>query len=262
VANTIAGYPIVFNAVSEDLGGFKERIAPSAIDRTLRERIDLRALAHHDVTKILARLTAKTLRVTKDTSGLYVEVDLPDNVDGDAVYASVRRGDLTSGSFGFQTLVDRWEDTRAGPLRTVEDALVRELSPVVARPAYPTTSITTRARAPLRGVPQASTVTARLAVALAGAVERRSLEYAMVKTATGAAVAHDEARRSLARFVEAKRKVGRRRPHDSSGAPMVWRSTRTEAGWRGEWTSRHLSVDDAMRRHRDVAQMIRKEMAR
>src|SRR5215831_11310350 len=54
----LVGTAIVFNTMSEDLGGFREVIAPSAIERTLHEKLDVRALVEHDPGRVLGRLAA------------------------------------------------------------------------------------------------------------------------------------------------------------------------------------------------------------
>ena len=51
----LSGYAIVFNAMSLDLGGFKEIILPEAVDRTLSEALDVRALVDHDTGKVIGR---------------------------------------------------------------------------------------------------------------------------------------------------------------------------------------------------------------
>ena len=72
----IRGYAIVFNRMSLDLGGFRERIVPEAVNRTLDEALDVRALVDHDTSKIIGRTRAGTLRIQKDGHGLRVEIDL------------------------------------------------------------------------------------------------------------------------------------------------------------------------------------------
>ena len=56
----IKGYAIVFNSMSLDLGGFREIIMPSAVDRTLSEAMDVRALVDHDSSKVIGRTRAGT----------------------------------------------------------------------------------------------------------------------------------------------------------------------------------------------------------
>src|SRR5262245_12464298 len=94
-APVIRGYAIVFNRLSEVLGFFREQIAPEAMDRTLAERVDLRALVDHDPGRILGRITAGTLRAEKDETGLAVEIDPPDTTAGQDIMESIRRRDVS-----------------------------------------------------------------------------------------------------------------------------------------------------------------------
>lgn len=144
VSRVIRGYAIVFNKLSENLLFFREQIDPAAVDRTLKEKIDLRALVDHDPARILGRLTAGTLRVEKDGHGLQVEIDPPETTSGQDIVESIRRRDVTGMSFAFRTLKDLWDETTEPPTRTVLDMEVREIS-VVTFPAYPQTEVALRA---------------------------------------------------------------------------------------------------------------------
>jgi HK97 family phage prohead protease len=77
VAPLIRGYAVVFNRLSASLGFFREQIAPEAVNRTLAEGVDLRALVDHNPEKPMGRMKAGTLRVEADTHGLLVEIDPP-----------------------------------------------------------------------------------------------------------------------------------------------------------------------------------------
>ena len=143
VARVIKGHAIVFNSLSENLGGFREKIDPAAVDRTLADGIDLRALVDHDSAKILGRLTAGTLRVDKDGRGLLVEIDPPETTVAQDIVESIRRRDVTGMSFAFRTIADEWDFKADPPIRTVTDMLVREVS-VVTFPAYPATDVAMR----------------------------------------------------------------------------------------------------------------------
>jgi HK97 family phage prohead protease len=143
VARVIRGYAIVFDRLSENLGGFLEKIDPAAVDRTLTEHIDLRALIDHDSSKILGRVTASTLRVEKDGHGLRVEIDPPDTTTAQDILESIRRRDVTGMSFAFRTLEDSWDFKVDPPIRTLLDMRVREVS-VVTFPAYLQTEVALR----------------------------------------------------------------------------------------------------------------------
>jgi HK97 family phage prohead protease len=143
VGQTIRGHAIVVNRLSENLGFFREQIAPSALARTLTEGVDLRALVDHDPSRILGRLSAGTLRVEADAQGLLVAIDPPATTAGQDIVESIRRRDVTGMSFAFRTLQDAWDETTDPPTRTVTDMLVREVS-IVTFPAYPQTDVAMR----------------------------------------------------------------------------------------------------------------------
>jgi HK97 family phage prohead protease len=136
---TITGFPIVFDALSLDLGGFREIIEPSAVDRTLRENLDIRALVDHsdDPTRVIGRRSAGTLRLAKQPRGLQVEIDVPETSIGNDTLALVRRGDVTGMSFSFRVMPngDRFERRAEGPVRVISDMQVRDIS-IVTYPAY------------------------------------------------------------------------------------------------------------------------------
>lgn len=132
----LVGYPIVFWSRSLDLGGFIEQIAPSAVERTFREHVDVRALVSHDPLRPLGRLTAGTLRLSTDRRGLRAEIDPPETSYADDALESIRRTDANGWSFAFRTLADAWVMDGEIPLRTVTDMIVREVSAGVVFPAY------------------------------------------------------------------------------------------------------------------------------
>lgn len=135
-SRSLHGLAIVFDVWSVDLGGFRERIASQAIDRTLREGQDLRALWSHDPSETLGRLNADTLGVRKERDGLFMALDPPRWADRHV--ESVSRRDVTGQSFGFETYEDAWHLEDREPRRTVLDMLVSEVS-IVSFPAYPQT---------------------------------------------------------------------------------------------------------------------------
>ena len=146
-ADTIVGYAAVFDALSEDLGGFRERIAPGAFARSVKEENDVRALWEHNPQYVLGRTKVGTLRLEEDKTGLRVEINPPATMWAGDLMRSMRRGDVDQMSFGFYVRDEAWErDGEAGAVRTLKDVDLFDVS-VVTYPAYPQTSAEARARA-------------------------------------------------------------------------------------------------------------------
>lgn len=132
-------YAAVFDSLSEDLGGFRERIGRRAFTRTIQDD-DIRALINHDPNLVLGRNKAGTLALKVDTRGLRATVTLPDTQAARDLVVSIDRGDITGGSFAFQVRDEKWglgDDGEA--LRTVNDLRLFDVSPVTY-PAYPDTN--------------------------------------------------------------------------------------------------------------------------
>lgn len=141
------GYAIVFNSLSQDLGGFKERIAPSAVDRTLREGWNVDALQDHrrETTTILGSTDSGLLRQTKDRTGLKVRITPPDTQYVRDLITVVKAGLAKGMSFAFRTMPDgqEWDEEGDTLVRTVTDMIYGEVS-VVINPAYLETQISAR----------------------------------------------------------------------------------------------------------------------
>lgn len=139
---TLRGYAAVFNALSVEMWGFSEMIAPGAFSDTLED--DIRALWNHDTQYLLGRTTNETLTLSEDERGLKVSIELPQTSYADDVLSLVQRGDLNQMSFGFFVEKDTWTtDDKDQHLRTIEKVRLLEVSPVTF-PAYPQTSIEAR----------------------------------------------------------------------------------------------------------------------
>ena len=129
------GYAARFDALSQNLGGFVERIAFGAFTKTIQEA-DIRALFNHDSSLVLGRNRSGTLRLEEDSVGLAYEIDLPDTQVGRDVAAMLERGDVSGSSFGFGVISDEWGETDSGfPLRTLTQVALRDVGPVTF-PAY------------------------------------------------------------------------------------------------------------------------------
>jgi len=134
--NRLGGYALKFNRLSQNLGGFVERIAPGALTKTLRDGGDVLARFQHEDHYLLGRTTSGTLRLALTDEGLDYEVDLPDTDYAHNLAALAARGDVQHSSFAFHTLDDEWGFTEQGfPLRTLLEIQLVDVAPVV-QPAY------------------------------------------------------------------------------------------------------------------------------
>lgn len=140
---TIKGHAAVFDSLSENLGGFRERIEAGAFDNVLGD--DVRALFNHEPDNILGRTTSGTLRINQDDTGLVYEIDPPDTQLGRDLVISMQRGDITQSSFGFVVDQDDWsEDDDGRVIRTIKSfKRLFDVSPVTY-PAYPDTDVALR----------------------------------------------------------------------------------------------------------------------
>lgn len=138
----IQGYAAVFNQLSEDLGGFREKIDPGAFSEVLEG--DTRALKNHNSDYVLGRTTSGTLKLKEDDTGLRYEIVPPDTQWAKDLMVSIDRGDITQSSFGFRVADDKWETQGEENIRTIiKIAELPDVSPVTY-PAYPDTNVQIR----------------------------------------------------------------------------------------------------------------------
>jgi HK97 family phage prohead protease len=139
----IAGHAAVFNSLSEDLWGFREKIAPGAFKNALANS-DVRALLNHDPNFVLGRMKNGTLRVREDEAGLAVEIDPPETGWANDLLVSIGRGDISQMSFAFRVGEDSWETVDGINIRTILSFdEIFDASPVTY-PAYPDTNVSLR----------------------------------------------------------------------------------------------------------------------
>ena len=132
----LGGFALKFNRLSQNLGGFVERIAPGALTKTLRDAGDVLCRYQHEDHYLLGRTASGTLRVSLTDEGLDYEVDLPDTDYAHNLAALAARGDVQHSSFAFRTLEDERGFTEQGfPLRTLLEIQLVDVAPVV-QPAY------------------------------------------------------------------------------------------------------------------------------
>lgn len=141
----IVGRAIVFNSIT-DIGWFKEKIVPEAVDEILLAQ-DVRALFNHDSNLILARTKSNTLKLEKTEDGLDYSFDAPNTTAGNDLLESLKRGDVSGSSFGFSVQKDSWEILPDGTeLRTIlKLSNLYDVSPVTF-PAYADTTVAKRSK--------------------------------------------------------------------------------------------------------------------
>lgn len=151
-APRIVGHAAVFNQLSEDLGGFREQIAPGAFSAAIKED-DIRALFNHNPDHVLGRNRAGTLSLREDDKGLAIEIVPPDTQMARDLMISMDRGDITQMSFGFRVRPNgyNWaEDNDGVVIRTLTAVRLFDVSPVTY-PAYPQTDVAVRSLEQWRG---------------------------------------------------------------------------------------------------------------
>lgn len=153
---TLVGHAAVFNSLSEDFGGWRERIAPGAFDGVLGD--DVYALFNHDPNFIVAATADGTLRLSQDNTGLLAEMEPMDTqLIRDLVVTPIRQGKVRKMSFAFDIPVggDEWTLEEGTDIRVIKRVgRLYDVSPVTY-PAYPGTDISARTlRAILQGQPR------------------------------------------------------------------------------------------------------------
>lgn len=153
------GHAAVFNsrtAIGNPLTwGFYEQLSPGCFTKTLSEG-DARMLVDHDTAKVVARVSADSLRLSQDAGGLAVEADMDLRLSYVAdLVTNLELKNITGMSFGFYCVKDRWDtetvETNDGQeaeveIRTILEVRLLEVSPVTF-PAYEETDAGLRALA-------------------------------------------------------------------------------------------------------------------
>lgn len=137
---TLSGYASVFNRLSQNLGGFVERVDPAAFNKSIADQVPVLARYNHDDNHLLGTTEGGTLTLEVDGTGLRYDVAIPDTSSGRDVRELAKRGDVRYSSFAFRTVADEWDLTPEGfPLRTLLAVQLVDVAPV-NNPAYRDTS--------------------------------------------------------------------------------------------------------------------------
>jgi uncharacterized protein len=134
----LVGYAAKFDKLSQDLGGFREKIDKRAFDKVLKTA-DVRVLRNHDPDKLLARTKSGTARLFVDDTGLGYEANARNTQLWRDTLDDVESKDMDGSSFSFNTEEeggDSWDRNTSPPTRTLLN--IRDLFDVgpVTMPAY------------------------------------------------------------------------------------------------------------------------------
>jgi len=156
--NTLVGYPIVFNEWTEIAGwegNFLERVAPGAVDKTLRERRDrIKVLFNHGFDpQIGDKPLGKPQVMDSRDQGLWTETPFSDTSYNADLKALIADGSVDGMSFRFSVTredlhePDEPSDHNPGMLeeRTIREMKLFEFGPVTF-PAYEATTAGVRSR--------------------------------------------------------------------------------------------------------------------
>jgi HK97 family phage prohead protease len=148
----IGGYALKFDRLSENLGGYVERIAPSFTnDSRSKGWPNVVCRWNHNDEMLLGTTHSGTLRLSTDELGLFYEVDCPE-CRGD-VYEMVARRDVAHSSFAFEVTEQEWGVSEQNfPQRTLISGRIIDVAPV-SSPAYRDTTVALRSLAKHLDVP-------------------------------------------------------------------------------------------------------------
>lgn len=143
----VEGVAIVFNSLSNDLGGFREMIEPEAVEGVI-EQSDIFFLYNHTSDRgFLARskFGVGSLSTEVREDGVHFSFDAPRTALGDEVLEYLRRGDVNQCSFAFSVETDMWDKQVDGTyIRTIKKFNRLYDMSLVDTPAYSQTSACAR----------------------------------------------------------------------------------------------------------------------
>ena len=114
----ISGYALRFNQPSRNLGDFYEVISPTALDNCDLSNVFL--LVDHNFSKPLASVTAKTLALNVDDTGLHFDATLNDTTTASDTIKDIQSGNLPDMSFGMVVGEDEFSiDDQGNTVRTI-----------------------------------------------------------------------------------------------------------------------------------------------
>ena len=152
----IEGYAVVFEKESRMMFDFwkgkkfVEAIKRGAVSDEDFKKWDIKALAEHDKSRLLARSFngQGSLELSVDDYGVKYRFESPNTVEGDNALELIKRGDIFGSSFAFTTS----EEDNVKYTKRADGSLLREVSKldrmydvsIVTDPAYFGTNVTVR----------------------------------------------------------------------------------------------------------------------
>jgi HK97 family phage prohead protease len=144
-SRTVRGLGVPYNRKSEDMGGWREVIAPGAATNSVASN-DIALLWQHDQTQPISRVSASRVPLVLEErkTGVWFEQDA-------SAFTEYQLDKLADGvvhqmSFGFYAEEQEWAEESKPVLRTINQMNLLELSPVTF-PAYPSTKVALRCAA-------------------------------------------------------------------------------------------------------------------
>jgi uncharacterized protein len=122
-----------------------ERIMPGAFDRAIRERDDARGLFNHDSNLVLGRVSAGTMTLSVDPTGLRFSIVPGKTTVAADVMEHIRRGDVQGCSFAFRVTEQVWRTVGVIDYREIMAVELYDVGPVTF-PAYEATSVGVRSK--------------------------------------------------------------------------------------------------------------------
>jgi HK97 family phage prohead protease/HK97 family phage major capsid protein len=141
-SDRLIGGKIFTDALSADMGGWREMLGRGCFKKSLRER-NIYMLWQHDHAAVLANTKNGTLRIWEEADGYAFEVELPDTQLGRDVYQLVKSETVGETSFAMSNIIDSFEVIDGEEVRIIREATLHEISPVTWA-AYPSAYVTAR----------------------------------------------------------------------------------------------------------------------
>ncbi len=143
----IEGYALIFNSLSNDLGGFREVILPEALNEEIIKGSDIYCFINHNESSgVLARSRygVGSLSLQVDEKGLKYRFKLGKSYHHQQLAEYLERGEITASSFAFTVLEDEWVNEDGAYIRKIKKfEKLYDVSPVF-EPAYSETEVSLR----------------------------------------------------------------------------------------------------------------------